>query len=58
MSALRLLSLVDDVEVIAAAQRFAREVTEKDPELKQHSGLASMVDAALDTRKAEYLEKS
>ncbi len=58
VSALRLLSLVDDVEVIAAAQRFAREVTEKDPELKQHSGLASMVDAALDTRKAEYLEKS
>lgn len=58
VSTLRLLSLVDDVEVIAAAQRFAREITEKDPELKQHPGLASMMDAALDTRKAEYLEKS
>jgi len=55
---LRLLSLVDDVEVIAAAQRFARQITEEDPELSRHPGLARMMDAALDAERVEYLEKS
>ncbi|MEE2033975.1 ATP-dependent DNA helicase RecG [Rhodococcus chondri] len=58
VSTLRLLSLVDDVEVISAAQRFARSVTEDDPDLTRHPGLARMVTAALDAEKVEYLEKS
>jgi ATP-dependent DNA helicase RecG len=57
-STLRLLSLVDDVEVIAAAQSFARAVTDDDPGLDEHPGLARMVAAALDSKRVEYLEKS
>ncbi|WP_138999112.1 ATP-dependent DNA helicase RecG [Rhodococcus zopfii] len=57
-STLRLLSLVDDVEVIAAAQAFARAVTDEDPGLDEHPGLARMVTAALDSKRVEFLEKS
>ena len=57
-STLRLLSLVDDVEVIAAAQAFARAVTDADPGLAAHPGLARMVTAALANDRVEFLEKS
>lgn len=57
-STLRMLSLVDDVEVISAAQAFARAVTDRDPRLEDHPGLARMVSAALDTERVAYLEKS
>ncbi|WP_330182390.1 ATP-dependent DNA helicase RecG [Nocardia sp. NBC_01503] len=55
---LRLLSLLDDLEVITAAQQLAREVTESDPGLKKHPGLASMMHAAVDGERLEYLAKS
>ncbi|WP_067571646.1 ATP-dependent DNA helicase RecG [Nocardia acidivorans] len=55
---LRLLSLLDDLEVITAAQQLAREVTESDPGLKNHPGLASMMHAAVDGERLEYLAKS
>ncbi len=58
VTTLRLLSLVDDVEVIEAARTFARAVTEQDPGLREHPGLASMVTSALDHERLEYLDKA
>ncbi|MGN0124815.1 MAG: helicase-related protein, partial [Rhodococcus sp. (in: high G+C Gram-positive bacteria)] len=58
VSTLRLLSLVDDADVIEAARDFSRTVTEKDPGLEHHPGLASMVRAALDAERVAYLDKS
>ncbi|WP_067692700.1 ATP-dependent DNA helicase RecG [Nocardia jejuensis] len=55
---LRLLSLLDDLEVITAAQQLARELVESDPGLKNHPGLASMMHAAVDGERLEYLAKS
>ncbi|MEC3915104.1 ATP-dependent DNA helicase RecG [Nocardia sp. CDC160] len=55
---LRLLSLLDDLEVITAAQQVAREIVESDPGLKNHPGLASMMRAAVDGERLEYLAKS
>ncbi|MGF6880683.1 ATP-dependent DNA helicase RecG [Nocardia sp. GAS34] len=55
---LRLLSLLDDLEVITAAQQLAREVVEADPTLEKHPGLATMMRAAVDGERLEYLAKS
>jgi ATP-dependent DNA helicase RecG len=55
---LRLLSLLDDLEVITAAQEFARAVVASDPGLRKHPGLAGMMDAAVDSERLEYLAKS
>ncbi|MFI6999649.1 ATP-dependent DNA helicase RecG [Nocardia sp. NPDC050175] len=55
---LKLLSLLDDLEVITAAQELAREVVEADPGLRKHPGLASMMHAAVDSERLEYLAKS
>ncbi|WP_225729740.1 MULTISPECIES: ATP-dependent DNA helicase RecG [unclassified Nocardia] len=55
---LRLLSLLDDLEVITAAQELARKVVEQDPGLQRHPGLASMMHAAVDGERLEYLAKS
>ncbi|RDI49097.1 ATP-dependent DNA helicase RecG [Nocardia mexicana] len=55
---LRLLSLLDDLEVITTAQQLARELVEADPGLKNHPGLASMMRAAVDAERLEYLAKS
>ncbi|MFB8274292.1 ATP-dependent DNA helicase RecG [Nocardia colli] len=55
---LKLLSLLDDLEVITAAQELAREVVEADPGLQKHPGLASMMHAAVDSERLEYLAKS
>lgn len=55
---LRLLSLLDHEDVIVAAREFARAVIDADPELSEHPGLASMVTAALDADRIEFLEKS
>lgn len=55
---LRLLSLLDDLETITAAQDFAREVVREDPRLDKHPGLASMMRAAVDAERLEYLAKS
>ncbi|MEV6275766.1 ATP-dependent DNA helicase RecG [Nocardia sp. NPDC051832] len=55
---LRLLSLLDDLEVITAAQDLARELVEADPGLQKHPGLAGMMNAAVDAERLEYLAKS
>ncbi|MFI6867230.1 ATP-dependent DNA helicase RecG [Nocardia sp. NPDC050406] len=55
---LKLLSLLDDLEVITAAQQLAREVVEADPGLEKHPGLAGMMHAAVDSERLEYLAKS
>jgi ATP-dependent DNA helicase RecG len=55
---LRLLSLLDDLEVITAAQEFARAVVASDPGLRKHPGLAGMMEAAVDSERLEYLAKS
>lgn len=55
---LRLLSLLDDLEVITAAQELARQVVADDPGLVKHPGLAGMMDAAVDGERIEYLAKS
>jgi ATP-dependent DNA helicase RecG len=55
---LRLLSLLDDLEVITAAQDLARQVVESDPGLRRHPGLATMMHAAVDAERLEYLAKS
>lgn len=55
---LRLLSLLDDLEVITAAQELARTVVEQDPGLTRHPGLAAMMHAAVDSERLEYLAKS
>ncbi|MDO3645995.1 ATP-dependent DNA helicase RecG [Nocardia mangyaensis] len=55
---LRLLSLLDDLEVITAAQELARQVVAEDPGLVQHPGLAGMMHAAVDGERIEFLAKS
>ncbi|GAA5062346.1 ATP-dependent DNA helicase RecG [Nocardia callitridis] len=55
---LRLLSLLDDLEVITAAQDFARQIIESDPGLRAHPGLAGMMRAAVDAQRLDYLAKS
>ncbi|NKX91431.1 ATP-dependent DNA helicase RecG [Nocardia coubleae] len=55
---LRLLSLLDDLEVITAAQDLARRIVAEDPGLEKHPGLAGMMNAAVDGERLEYLAKS
>ncbi|WP_280505644.1 ATP-dependent DNA helicase RecG [Nocardia farcinica] len=55
---LRLLSLVDDLEVITSAQELARQLVAEDPGLTEHPGLAALMHAAVDTERLEYLAKS
>ncbi|RMI35520.1 ATP-dependent DNA helicase RecG [Nocardia stercoris] len=55
---LKLLSLLDDLEVITTAQQLARTVVDGDPDLSRHPGLASMMRAAVDGERLEYLAKS
>ena len=55
---LRLLSLLDDLEVITTAQELARALVADDPGLTRHPGLAAMMHAAVDSERLEYLAKS
>lgn len=55
---LKLLSLLDDLDVITTAQQLARDVAAADPGLTRHPGLASMMHAAVDAQRLEYLAKS
>lgn len=57
-SNLRLLSLIAHGDILESARDFATGVVERDPTLAQHPALASMVSAALDSDRIEYLEKS
>jgi ATP-dependent DNA helicase RecG len=57
-SALKLLSLLRDEELIAEARVEAQEVVARTPDLSEYPGLASMVASLVSGTKAEYLEKA
>ncbi|OYD69384.1 ATP-dependent DNA helicase RecG [Rhodococcus sp. OK302] len=57
-SNLRLLSLIAHGDILESAREFASGIIERDPTLDAHPALASMVTAALDSDRIEYLEKS
>lgn len=55
---LRLLSLLDHLDIITAAQEFAREIVARDPGLSEHPGLAAMMRSAIDATRVDFLDKS
>ncbi|AOS65286.1 ATP-dependent DNA helicase RecG [Actinoalloteichus hymeniacidonis] len=57
-SGLRLLSLLDDEDVIAQARERADKLVAADPSLSEHPGLAGMVADLVDEDRAEYLQKT
>jgi ATP-dependent DNA helicase RecG len=57
-SSLRLLSVIDDEDVIHAARDEATPLVEADPALAAYPALATTVAALLDTERAEYLGKT
>jgi len=57
-SSLRMLSLLRDGDVIAAARIQAQSIVERDPSLARHPGLAQLVVSALDGERVEYLAKA
>ncbi|MFI7676487.1 ATP-dependent DNA helicase RecG [Actinophytocola sp. NPDC049390] len=57
-SALRLLSLLRDEDLIAEARTEAQDLVARSPDLSQYPGLASMVASLVSGTKAEYLEKA
>ncbi|GAB2833499.1 ATP-dependent DNA helicase RecG [Actinoallomurus bryophytorum] len=57
-SSLRLLTLLQDEEIIKAARAEASELVAADPELRDHPGLAAELAALVDEERAEYLEKT
>ncbi|MFR9674559.1 ATP-dependent DNA helicase RecG [Streptomyces sp. TR06-5] len=56
-SSLRMLSVMEDEEVIADARREAAAVVAADPELADHPELRTALDALLDKDRAAYLDK-
>ncbi len=57
-SSLRMLSLLRDGEVIAAARVQAQSIVECDPGLQRHPGLAQMVVSTVDGERVDYLAKA
>ncbi|WP_225978601.1 ATP-dependent DNA helicase RecG [Gandjariella thermophila] len=57
-SGLRMLSLLRDEDVIAAARTVAQEIVGEDPYFATYTGLARMVTELVDPEGAEYLEKT
>ena len=57
-SALKLLSLLRDEELIAEARAEAQDLVARSPDLAEYPGLASMVASLVSGTKAEYLEKA
>ncbi|MGB3444319.1 MAG: ATP-dependent DNA helicase RecG [Actinophytocola sp.] len=57
-SALKLLSLLRDEELIAQARAEAQELVAGSPDLVEFPGLATMVASLVSGTKAEYLEKA
>nr|WP_296767651.1 ATP-dependent DNA helicase RecG [Rhodococcus sp. (in: high G+C Gram-positive bacteria)] len=58
VSSLRLLSLIDDEDVIADAHACARGLFDSDASVAQHPGIESMMKSAWRSDRAEYLDKS
>ncbi|MFI6403459.1 helicase-related protein [Streptomyces sp. NPDC050548] len=56
-TSLRVLSVIEDEEVIAEAREEAAKVVEADPELTGLPGLRTALDALLDEEREQYLEK-
>ncbi|MGW7467326.1 ATP-dependent DNA helicase RecG [Streptomyces xantholiticus] len=56
-SSLRMLAVIDDEEVIAAAREEAVAVVAADPELEQLPELRIALDALLDKEREQYLDK-
>ncbi|MFJ3928411.1 ATP-dependent DNA helicase RecG [Streptomyces sp. NPDC090022] len=56
-SSLRVLSVIEDEEVIAQAREEATRVVDADPELADLPGLRTALDALLDTERERFLEK-
>ncbi|MFF1511146.1 ATP-dependent DNA helicase RecG [Streptomyces sp. NPDC058326] len=56
-SSLRVLTVIEDEEVITAAREEATALVLADPDLTAHPGLRTALDALLDKDREEYLEK-
>ncbi|MFP8940791.1 ATP-dependent DNA helicase RecG [Streptomyces fenghuangensis] len=56
-SSLRMLAVIDDEEVIAAAREKATRIVAADPELERLPELRAALEALLDAEREEYLEK-
>ncbi|GAA0429044.1 ATP-dependent DNA helicase RecG [Streptomyces luteireticuli] len=56
-SSLRMLAVIDDEEVIAAAREEATAVVLADPELEHLPALRTALDALLDAEREQFLEK-
>ncbi|MDQ3989652.1 MAG: ATP-dependent DNA helicase RecG, partial [Actinomycetota bacterium] len=57
-SGLKLLSLLEDGELIGRARQEAQRLVAADPELTAHPALARLVAELLDEQRARYLEKA
>ncbi|MFI6697188.1 ATP-dependent DNA helicase RecG [Streptomyces sp. NPDC050433] len=56
-SSLRMLAVIEDEDVIAAAREEAVSVVSQDPELAAFPELRTALDALLDTEREQYLDK-
>ncbi|MGI5403183.1 ATP-dependent DNA helicase RecG [Streptomyces sp. CA-135486] len=56
-SSLRMLTVIDDEEVIAAAREEAVAIVTADPDLEHLPELRTALDALLDTEREQYLDK-
>ncbi|WP_020497417.1 ATP-dependent DNA helicase RecG [Sciscionella marina] len=57
-SALKMLSLLRDEEIIAVARTYADSIVAEDPQLAAHPGMRAMVTEVLDEERAAYLFKA
>jgi ATP-dependent DNA helicase RecG len=57
-SSLRLLRLLQDEPIIAAARDEATRLVDEDPTLSRHDALVAAVRELLDSERADYLEKA
>ena len=57
-SSLKLLTLLQDEELIGDARKEAQQLVEADPALAGQPGLATAVRDLLEREQAEYLEKA
>jgi len=56
-SSLKVLSVLDDEDVIATAREEAAQLVAEDPDLTRHPELRTALDSLVDEERAEYLEK-
>jgi ATP-dependent DNA helicase RecG len=57
-SSLKMLTLLDDEELIGQARQEATTLVDADPVLASHPALAAAISALLDEEQAEFLEKA